>query len=217
MGSGGYTFCEWKSVKGSWLGGGNENAEFKLWKKAFAEGEQKMISKCDVEWTPKTFGFLAPHDNQYGRTTILPEVFNDHLDVSMAHWRQAFTTAGHQTLIFGGNAGHTLPEEIKVLWLGLAFPNKEQHISEIKWQLGDRKYGRINLEELKIYEEPALIFEEAILMDEEQAFELYGYVVGPIPVDHEGNSRQFQRIVLLGALYYKIIDKVLGTVGANIT
>lgn len=176
-----------------------------------------MIAKCNAEWHPKTFGFLVPNANEYGRTTILPECFLDHAGAAMAHWRQCFTTAGNQTLIYGNGSGHTIPEDVKIVWLGMAFPNKEQHISEVKWQIGDRKYQRIDLEEMKIYEEPALIFEEGFIIDEETSFDLYGYVEGPIPVDHEGNTWQWQRIVLLGALYYRYVDKVLGTCGAAIT
>lgn len=207
MGQGMYIFCEWDSVQ----------KEFPRFRKAVAELESSLIEKCIGDWKPKTFGFLTPESGQFGRTSILPALFDDNAGAQMVHWRQTITTAGHRTLIAGAGAGNVIPEEFKVAWIGLAFPNKEQHITEIKWQIGDRKYGRINLEEMRSFNKPALVFEDGFLIDEEQAFELYGYVEGPIPTDHQGNSRLFQRMVMLGASYYKIIDKVLGNTGAAIT
>jgi hypothetical protein len=100
--------------------------------------------------------------------------------------------------------------------MGFAFPNKEQAITEIKMQIGDRKFGRINLEELRGYNKPAVILEEGFTIDEEESFELYGYVEGPIPVAHDGFTGIYQRIVPIGFCCYKIIDKVLGNCGATI-
>jgi hypothetical protein len=187
-----------------------------------------MISKCNAEWAPKTFNLaktLSPGDG-YGRTTILPALFDDHFGFPMdstrpitiggGTWRQLFTTAGHQTVIAGVGAGNTIPEDFKVAWIGLAFPNKNQHITELKWQIGDRKYGRIDIEEMKGYNKPAFIFEEGFVIDEEQSFELYGFVEGPIPTHHDGYVGVHQRIVMLGAAYFKIIDKVLGNPGSPI-
>lgn len=216
MGQGGYIICEWDSVQ----------KEYREWQKAFAGLEEKIIDKCLRDWDPKKFGGLTPNSEEFGRTTILPALFEDNAGLPMdttsgggspaGTWRQIFTTEGHQTLLAGARAASTIAEDFKIAWLGLAFPNKEQHITEIRWQTSDRKYGRINIEEMKVYNKPAIIFEEGFLINEESAFELYGYVQGPIPVDHEGNTRLFQRIVMLGAAYYKIIDKVLGAPGAAI-
>jgi len=210
MGQGSYVICEWDSVQ-------RQDANFQA---ALRSLESQLITKCDLEWAPKRFNMakpLSPGTENYGRTTILPALFDDHNGVQMATWRQLFTTAGHQTLIAGSGAGNTLPEDFKVGWVGLAFPNKNQHITELKWQIGDRKYGRINIEELKGYNKPAIIFEEGFIIDEEQSFELYGYVEGPIPVHPDGYTGVHQRIVMLGAAYFKVIDKVLGNPGSAIT
>ena len=211
MGQGGYIFCEYKSVK-------QANSVYQL---ALAELESRIIAKCTEDWFPtktpeQAFGGLVTQSGQFGRTSILPELFDNHLGVQMAHWRQLFTVAGHQTLIAGAHAGNTIPEDFKIAWIGLAFPNKNQHITEIKFQIGDRKYGRIDLEEMHLFDCPALLFEEGILIDEETAFDLYGFVEGPIPTHHDGYVGVHQRIVMLGAAYYKYADKVLGNCGAAI-
>lgn len=217
--AGGYVLCEWSTVQ----------RDFPKFQAAFAALENAMIMKCNADWSPKTFGYLVPRSDQYGRTTILPECFRGFGQTysatptsgtnSLQHWRQTITSTGHQTLLMGNGQGNILPEDVKVAWLGLAFPNKQQHITEIKVQIGDRKFGRIDLEEMRAFETPALIFDEGFIIDEETAFDLYGYVEGPIPAIPWGPATDsiYQSIVMLGALYYKRIDQVLGNLGAIIT
>lgn len=222
MGQGGYIFAEWDSIQ----------KEYPDFQRAFADLEAKTIRSCTDKWFPKltpeqAFGGLTPNSDQFGRTTILPALFDDNAGNPMDNtagmggspagtWRQLFDSSGHQMILQGNRTGEVIPEDFQVSWVGLAFPNKEQHISEIRWQTSDRKYGRINIEEMRTYNKPAIIFEEGFLLKEEQAFHLYGYVEGPIPVDHEGNERLFQRIVMLGSAYYRVIDKVLGAPGSAI-
>lgn len=196
MGQGGYIFCEWDSVA-------KESPRFQ---RAFADLETRINQKCNLDWHPKTCGYLIPSSEQYGRTSILPALFRGFNALVMAHWRQNLTSTGNQLLIYGAGSGNVLAENFKVAWLGLAFPNKQQNITEIKFQIGDTKYGRINLEEMKSYNKPAIIFEEGLIIDEETSFDLHGYV----------EEADYQRIVMLGAAYYNVIDKVLGNCGASI-
>lgn len=215
MGQGSYVICEMDSIR-------KENSVFQ---RAMAGLESKMISKCNLEWAPKTFNpklALSPGTANYGRTTILPALFKDINGAVMdttggggdpnGTWRQLFTPTqiGHQTILTGSKTGNTIAEDFKIAWAGLAFPNKNQHITEIKFQIGDRKYGRINIEEILGYNKPALIFEEGYILDEEESFDLYAYIKGPLPTMHDGYAGIHQRIVMLGAAYYKIVSKVLG-------
>ena len=216
--------CEWDSVQ-------KDNRQFQL---AMQSLEKLAVNKCVADWKPRTFDLskpLSPSAEGFGRTTILPALFNDHAgnqmyfdvagvapfnDPQQATWRQLFTAAGHQTLITGRGSGNTIPEDFKVAWIGLALPNEQQHITEIKFQIGDRKYGRLNLEEIHSYNKPAIIFQEGFILNQEESFELYGYVEGPIPIHHDGYEGVHQRIVMLGATYFKVISKVLGNCGAAI-
>lgn len=207
MGQGGYIICEWDSVA-------REDPDFQ---KAFRELDDRMLQKCTAEWHPRTVGYLVPNGDQFGRTTILPALFRGFGQVAatppvagtncLIHWRQHITSAGHQALIMGSGIGSIVPEDFKIAWIGLMFPNKQQQVTEIRWQIGDRKYGRINIEEINSYNKPALIFEEGFIIDEEQSYDLWGYVK---------EAHDYQRIVMLGAAYYKMIDKVLGLPGAAI-
>jgi len=231
MGSGGYIFCEWDSIE----------KEVPLFRDAFKRLEADAILKCTNKWFPKltpqqACGYLMPKSGeQFGRTSILPTLFR--CGSSTAHvvagvgqqfgsglgatpapadWRQLFITAEHQELLAGSKAGNTIPEDFIIALIGFAFPNQQQHITEIKWQIGDRKYGRLNLEDMRSYNKPALVLEEGVIIDEEQSFELYGYVEGPIPIHHDGWRGVRQRIIPLGAAYYKVKDKVLGAPGSTI-
>lgn len=212
MGQGSYVICEWDSVQ-------KENPEFQV---AFKNLEQQMITKCNAEWAPRRFNkalALTGGEGFYGRTTILPELFDDINGTAMATWRQFFLPAqtGHQTIITGGNAGNTIPEDFKIAWMGLAFPNKEQNISEIRFQIGDRKHGRLDIEEIHSYNKPIMVFDEGFIIDEETSFDLYAYIEGPIPNEAPFITGIYQRVVMIGAAYFKVISKVLGNCGAQIT
>jgi len=201
MGQGGYIFCEWDSVK----------EEFPEFQRAFAELETRALEKCVVDWFPtktveQAFGGLTPEAGQFGRTSILPALFDGQDGTQLVHWRQNLTLTGHQVLLTGTRAGNVIPEDFKVAWIGLAFPNKQHQVTELRWQISDGKFIRVNIEELWNYNRPALVFEKGYILNEEEAFELYGYI----------EHADYQRIVMLGACYYKVIDKVLGNTGAAI-
>jgi len=173
--------------------------------------EAKLTQNASLSWSPKSFGYFTPNSNQFGRTSVMPELFRGFAGTILAHWRQDLTSAGHQLLLYGngglaGLATHQMPRDFKIGWTGLAFPNEQMNITEIKWQIGDKKYPRLNIEELKAYNKPAIIFEEGLIIDEETDFDFWGYV----------KEADFQRIIPLGFSVYKFVDRVLGTVGAAI-
>jgi len=227
MGQGGYVFCEQDSIM-------KENSVFRA---GLANLETQMILKCNAEWAPKTWDPNNPFggNNNWGRTSIIPALFDLSFNggttgAQQATWRQDFTAVGHQLLIAGAHTGYTLAEDWKIAWAGLAFPNKNQHITEIRFQIGDRKYGRIDLEEMLVYNKPAIIFEEGFIIDEEQAFELHGYFQEPMATFAlEGSTgsgvpsiygldaytQTWQRIVMLGFAAYKFIDRALGNPGST--
>jgi len=224
--AGGYVLCEWNQVQ----------KDYPAFQATFAALENEIIRETNLAWAPRTCGFMLPSSNEYGRTTILPSAFRGwgmaYAVVPVAgtnflpHWRQtltgvANTVLGNQTLIMGERSGDLIPEDIKIAWIGLAFPNKQQHITEVRWQIGDRKFGRINIEEMRGYNQPAIIFEDGYILDEEAGFHLYGYIEGPLPEPAWESTTTtdphiYQSIVMLGAMYYKNINKVLGNPGTVI-
>lgn len=209
----GYILAEWKSV-----------SKDSKYQRAFAALETEMLNKCEGEWAPKTFGALSPGPDQFGRTTILPGLFYNGAGVNFGgSWRQTTTALGHQLVISGNPAqGLTIPEDFKVAWIGLAFPNKMQELTEFRFQIGDKKYGRQEIEDLDAYNSPAMIFEEGYIIDEEQSFDLWAYIKSTqagagVHPPGPNTLPQYLHIVMLGAAYYRIVDKVLGNTGALIT
>ncbi|GAH22043.1 unnamed protein product, partial [marine sediment metagenome] len=106
MGQGGYIFAEWDSIQ----------KEYPDFQRAFADLETKAIRSCTDKWFPKltpeqAFGALTPNSDQFGRTTILPALFDDNAGNPMdtthgggspaGTWRQKFTTKGHQMILQG--------------------------------------------------------------------------------------------------------------------
>jgi len=187
MGSGSFVICEYDSVK----------KFFPEFKSVMQSLEAKLIADANAAWAPLTYGGFAPSAGQYGRTTILPPLFRDINNLTLSTWTQTFSAAqtGAQTVMSGVNNG-LIPEDYKVGLVGLAFP-EELRITEIRMQIGDRKYPRINIEEAMAYEKPAIIFEDGFILNEEEGFDLYGYV--------ECAGRQ--RIVPLGFQLNRIPNK----------
>ena len=206
MGSGQFVICEQKAIQ----------REFPNFKSAFMNLDAQLQGLCNVDWKPRTFGQFAGGANTYVNTTILPPLFRGILTTQLVTFRQLFTTAGNQTLMYGSAAGRTIPEDFKIGLMGFALPNENQHLTEIKMQIGDRKYCRIDLEEIHQYDQPAVIFEEGWIVNEEEAIDIYGYIEGPIPTAIGNYTGVWQRIVPIGVAYAKSYDKVGGAPGSAI-
>lgn len=205
--AGGYVLCEYESVK-------QEFPEFKATMEAL---ERDLIAKAEADWRPlkyagrrkeAVFGVPGPglevKSGEFGKTTIIPALFNDITGTRMVTWDQWFTATGSQTIMTGAAAGGSIPEDYKVGVVGLAFLDKAIRVSEIKMQISDKKLPRINLEEAFVYNKPAVVFEEGYILDEETVFELYAYVL----------TQGQQRIKLLGFQLNKVKDKLLTNTGA---
>lgn len=168
----GYVLCEWELVK----------QEFPEFLSTMAKLEADLTSMATADWGPLTYGGTKPKAGQFGKSTIMPELFYGFGQVAptLTSWKSYATATGNQGLMAGANAMN-IYEDYKIGIAGFAFLDKVQRITEIKLQIGDRKFPRINLEEAMVYNKPAVIFETGVLVDEETEFDLHGYVecVGP--------------------------------------
>jgi hypothetical protein len=157
----------------------------------------ELITKATQDWAPKTFGGFTPTGDQFGETTILPPLFVGQAGTVLSTWNQTLTATGSQYLLRGSRSDYTIPEDYKVGWIGLLFADKAIRVSELKWQVGQYKFGRVNIEEIMCYEKPALVFEEGFILDEEEGLDLWGYVL----------TMGQQRIVPLGFQLNRIPNK----------
>lgn len=169
--SGGYVICEWAKVK----------EYFPEYQRMMGALHTGLVAKASADWAPKTFGGMAPNSSQFGETTVIPALFRGDAQTvanagQLATWSQYLGTTGHRTIMTGANGGN-IYEDFKIGLAGFAFLDKSINISEIKFQISDRKIGRINIEEAFSYEKPAIIFEDGLILDEETGFTLYAYVL----------------------------------------
>ncbi len=197
-----YVICEYEKVKQNF-------PEFKATMAALAT---QLRAQCVADWSPKTFGGLAPTAGQFGETTILPALFRDQAQVAlnagfMPTWEQWLTltaaevTAGgaQKTIMQGSSgAGGIIAEDYKIGLAGIAFLDKAIRVSEIKMQISDKKLPRINIEEALAYNKPAIIFEKGYILDEETGFDLYAYVT----------TRGPQRIKLIGLQMNRVPNRL---------
>jgi len=190
-----YVICEYEKVK----------QQFPEFKATMASLAATLRAKCAADWSPKTFGGLAPTAGQFGETTILPALFRDDTMTAanvagtfMPTWEQWLTTTGHRTIMSGSGVGGIILEDYKIGLAGIAFLDKAIRVSEIKMQISDKKLPRINIEEALAYNKPAIIFETGYILDEETGFDLYAYVT----------TRGPQRIKLIGLQMNRVPNRL---------
>lgn len=168
----GFVICEYEKVR-------EQCPEFLG---TMAKLEADLTNLCLSEWDPLTYGGIYPKAGQFGKSTIMPELFWGFGQVAptLVTWASNATVIGHQGLLAGANAMNIF-EDYKIGIAGFAFLDKTQRITEFKLQIGDKKYPRINIEEAFAYNKPAVIFETGTIVDEETEFDLHGYVecIGP--------------------------------------
>jgi hypothetical protein len=190
-----YVICEYEKVK----------EEFPEFNGMMQNLRTTLIAKAQADWRPLSFGGLNPTSGQFGETTILPPLFQDINSVQLVTWRQTFTAAQvavslagtSQVIMSGSGTAMTIPEDYMVGLAGLCFLDKAIKVSEIKLQVGDKKIGRINLEEAMVYNKPCVVFEQGIVLDEEEGFELFGYL----------QAQGQQRLKLLGLQLNRVPNK----------
>ncbi len=191
----GYVICEYEKVKEA----------FPEYETMMRNLETSLRTKAEAQWSPLTYGGMNPTSGQFGKSTILPALFRDITTTQMTTWAQTFTNAhvtaalaGTSQVIIDGRNNSLIPEDYMIGLAGLCFLDKAIKISEIKMQIGDKKIPRINLEECMTYNKPCIVFEQGFTLDEEENFELMGYIM----------AAGHQRIKLLGLELNRIPNKV---------
>ena len=194
----GFILCEYEEVK----------KQFPEFEAVLDEIRRRLIAKAEADWSPLKYGGIAPKAGQFGESTIMPQLFKGMNGTVLTTWNQWFTATGAQTILTGAASGNTIYEDYKIGFVGLAFLDPVVRVSEIKLQIGDKKFPRINIEEAFAYEEPCIIFEKGFILDEETSFELVGYILTQGP----------QRLKLIGIQLNRVPNKLQITdTGAPLT
>ena len=183
-----FVICDYDKVK----------EEFPEFDETMRKLEEELIRKAEADWAPLKYGGVKPKAGQFGKSTIMPQLFKGMAGTMLTTWDQWFTATGSQLILAGVGTGNTIPEDFKVGLVGIAFLDPVVRVSEIKMQIGDKKLPRINIEEAFCYRRPCIVFEEGFILDEETGFELYGYVLSQGP----------QRIKLIGVQVNRVPNKL---------
>jgi hypothetical protein len=171
--------------------------------------EDVLIQKAIDDWKIP-YGGLYPKAGEFGKTTIMPELFNvGQYDTGVLFrpndWRgwlgTNMTIPGHNTIMQGAATNGNIYEDFKIGIVGLVFLDPVLRVSEIKMQISDKKLPRMNIEEAFMYEHPAIVFENGYILDEETGFHLYAYCLTEGP----------QRIKLIGVQLNRVPNKLQGT------
>ena len=198
----GFVICEYNDVK----------SYFPEFKNVMDLLRTNLVAKATAKWSPLTNGGLYPKSGQFGQTPIFPELFRSGTNslpaiTTLTTWEQWFTATGNQTIMSGSNVG-AIYEDYMIGICGIAFLDKAIRIAEIRMQISDKKLPRINIEECMAYNQPAIVFEEGYIIDEETGFDLYAYVLSQGP----------QRIKLIGLELNAVPNKVqVSNPGAALT
>jgi len=202
MQTNGYVLCEYSKVKENFPGFSDMMTSL----------EADLKIRASAAWSPLTYGGTKPMAGQYGKSTVMPEMFvgfgGINVGSQLATWNQLLTSTGDNVLIEGNSTGGSIPEDFMLGFAGLAFLDPAIKVSEIKLQIGDKKLPRINIEEARAYKQPCIIFENGFIADEETGFELKGYV----------ECRGYQRIKLIGMQLNRVPNKLqVSNTGATIS
>lgn len=177
--------------------------------------EQNMISKlASSEGWGRSHGGIDPGRQQFGHTTILPEWFADangdvldrrHVPATWGtnSFRQLFTgisptvaaIPGWKTILQGGKSDEigNMPNKVALGLVGFAITSKVNPITKLKLQIGTEKGMIIDIEQMKAFNKPSMVFEKGWEVFEQDPFELRGFF----------EASGYVRVVPLGPGFYK--------------
>ena len=142
---------------------------------------------------------IYPKDGEFGETTVLAKFLRNRAGSRLGNtFRQNFASTGWNDIWYDN--GNKMDEDIIVAIPGIAFLSPTLNVTEIRYEIGDKKYSRINLEEMQGIEQPAIIFKEGLVISEEKGYRLRGYF----------EATGYQRIVpIKGLTVFKKKDDVI--------
>lgn len=202
-----YVICDYSQIKETF-------PEFQATMDAL---EDVMVKKAMADWSPLKYGGLNPKAGEFGKTTIMPELFQaGAFDTGtltlLTDWDSQWigttmTVPGNNTIMRGANAGN-IYEDYKIGIVGLEFCEPSSRISEIRMQISDKKLPRMNIQEAWGYKRPCIIWENGYVLDEETGFDLYAFCLAEGPA----------KIKLIGVQLNRVPNKLQSTnTGAALT
>lgn len=151
-------------------------------------------------WPGFTFGGRQPEGKQYGITSFRPR---DLFGGGTSTFSKTFGSQGSWANIFS----YTVPEDEVHAFAGLSFTEPALIFAQLRWEIEDRKYPIIDIEEAQGWGMPfSLLFNQdkgkELVVPEEQAVLFRGF-------QERTTRNRVQRVVPLGFVLYKNKDLVI--------
>ena len=125
---------------------------------------------ADAKFKGKILGGMFPESGQYGITTALPKFFDWRAGTPrLTTFRQNYGSSGWNKIFTGVS-----DEGIVTGACGIMIPDPTINVNEIRLEIDNRKYPRINLEEMHGMKKPAVIFREGFVIPPKAQYEMYG-------------------------------------------
>ena len=157
--------------------------------------KEAALARAREIWPAFRYGGMFPGPKEFGITTALPKFFKGFAGTTLTTFRQNFTSTGWQDIF-----NMTVDEDIIIAGMGFAITSPTINVTELRLEIDDMKFPRINIEELRAYRQPAIIFKQGWVAQEERPFLLRGYF----------EATGYQRIIPVNAfvLYKKKADVI---------
>ncbi|MGH2626371.1 MAG: hypothetical protein ACRDHY_06940 [Anaerolineales bacterium] len=177
--------------------GENEYPEFR---DALGDLQKEAIARASEVWSGWTFGGVRPEAKQFGVTGIMPRhMFGG----DTATYTKAYGSQGSWANIFS----RVVPEDLIFGVAGFAFTDPTLIFSQVRWEVEDRIYPIVPIEEAHGWGLPFAVMlkqdrGESLIIPEEQRFLLRGF-------QERATRGQTARIVPIGFMLYKNKDLVI--------
>lgn len=166
----------------------------------------------------KPYGGMFPASDEFGETTILPKflanggaslvTFCQELDLTDALFNPSAGTSPAWIDILNG----TLDEDVMIGIIGFVIDpckvgtdSTTVDVTELRMEIGDKKFPRLNIEEIHGYEQPVLILEQGAMILPEKPYLLRGMIAPP----GVSITSSAQRVVPIGVAEWKRTDLVI--------
>ncbi len=166
------------------------------------ELQQKTIERAGQIWEGYSFGGIMPGDRQFGMTNLRPEEMAHDVTASSvsgtASFRKSFTATGWTTLF-----DYVVRDDTVHGLAGFNFPDETLRITKLRWEIGDRKFPIIDVQEAIGWGSFHILFKadqgKELVATEKQRVYVRGYV----------EATGSQRIIPVGLMLYRRIDLVI--------
>ncbi len=163
--------------------------------------QDAAMARAQDIWKGFKFGGVLPASKEYGITQFRPK---DVLGGGTATWTQTFGSAGSWCRIFSYN----VPEDMVHAIAGFAIPDPTLIFSQLRFQIEDRLYPIIDIEEAHTFGQGgfSLLIKQdkgkELIVAEELAVLVRGF-------QERGTRNRTQRVIPLGFMLYKNKDLVI--------